>query len=153
MNYLGINHVLLGVTDLERALHFWRDLVGLPPHPRISRWLMINRCTLHFLPLPEVAPESSAFRRFQHVAFQVNDLARAWADLTRAGLKPFQLELNGQETVVERPDQLDTGSGTIFIRDPDGNLAEFIQIGRGMFAQEADPFSGSIYESRAGFIA
>jgi len=36
-------------------------------------------------------------------------------------------------------DPLDFGTGTLFVRDPDGNLLEFLQMGRGFFTEAVRP--------------
>jgi hypothetical protein len=41
---------------------------------------------------------------------------------------------------VNSPDDpLDFGVGTLFVRDPDGNLVEFLQLGHGLFTPEMQP--------------
>ena len=39
-----------------------------------------------------------------------------------------------EEEVMSREDPLEFGIGSIFVRDPDGNLIEFLQLGHGIFA-------------------
>jgi catechol 2,3-dioxygenase-like lactoylglutathione lyase family enzyme len=36
-------------------------------------------------------------------------------------------------------DPLDFGTGTLFVRDPDGNLVEFLQMRRGIFTEDTLP--------------
>jgi catechol 2,3-dioxygenase-like lactoylglutathione lyase family enzyme len=60
--------------------------------------------------------------------------------LLRHGLTPFQADFQGNTRVVSAPDDpLDFGTGSLFVRDPDGNLVEFLQMGRGCFAEDTHP--------------
>jgi catechol 2,3-dioxygenase-like lactoylglutathione lyase family enzyme len=51
------------------------------------------------------------------------------------GLRVFQTGFDGVELeITSREDPLEFGIGSIFVRDPDGNLIEFLQLGHGIFA-------------------
>jgi catechol 2,3-dioxygenase-like lactoylglutathione lyase family enzyme len=65
----------------------------------------------------------------------VERLESILAILLEAGLSPFQANLKGeQRPIVSRDQPLDFGIGTIFVHDPDGNIVEFVERGRGIFA-------------------
>ena len=55
--------------------------------------------------------------------------------LLKGGLKPFQMDFKGDTNEINgEADPLNFGTGTVFVYDPDGNLVEFIQLGRGIFS-------------------
>lgn len=142
MTYLGINHVGLVVTDLSRSREFFIGALGLHQHTRRATWFIAGRCTLHLIEIPEAGDDRSLYRSVQHVALQVDDLNDMLAQLLHAGLAPFQLDFEGNEMPVDDPaSPLEFGVGTLFVRDPDGNLIELIQLGRGIFKDEPDPFA------------
>ena len=96
-----VHHVAVVVADVERALGFWRDTLGLPVELVLP--IEHDRVTIAFLPVGEsklelVQPtdDSTGVARFlagkgegfHHVCFEVADLA---ATLTRLGLDGIEL--------------------------------------------------------------
>jgi glyoxylase I family protein len=142
MNYQGINHVSLLVTNNERARHFFLEVLGLQQHERIPVWFIAGSCTLHVIEIPDAPPvETSPYDVVRHVALQVDNLNELLSRLLAASLKPFQVDIQMQKKPLTDPnDDLSYGTGTIFVFDSDGNLFEFVQIGRGLFAHEPDLF-------------
>jgi catechol 2,3-dioxygenase-like lactoylglutathione lyase family enzyme len=54
------------------------------------------------------------------------------------GQRVFQTGFDGVEKeITSREDPLGFGIGSIFVRDPDGNLIEFLQLGHGIFADRS----------------
>ena len=53
------------------------------------------------------------------------------------GFEPFQTGLSAHERkqVTSAQEPLDYGIGTVFVLDPGGNVVEFIQRNRGIFAR------------------
>jgi len=133
-----IHHVGIGVTDLARARAFYIDTLGFRPHHQIPTWLVLNETSaLHLVPLAIAGPER--LHQVQHVALQVPDLRAALALLLDRGCTPFQIDFAGNiHAVTLTIDPLDFGIGTLFVRDPDGNLVEFLQLGHGLFASAMD---------------
>ncbi|HKU94235.1 MAG TPA: VOC family protein [Vineibacter sp.] len=134
----AIHHVGIGVADLARARAFYVDTLGLQPHHQVPTWLVLNETSaLHLVPLAAVGPARSL--QVQHVALQVPDLRVVLALLLDCGCTPFQIDFAGNvHTVTLTTDPLDFGIGTLFVRDPDGNLVEFLQLGHGLFAGSLD---------------
>jgi len=96
-----VHHVAVVVADVERALGFWRDTLGLPVELVLP--IEHDRVTIAFLPVGEsklelVQPtdDSTGVARFlagkgegfHHVCFEVADLT---ATLTRLGLDGIEL--------------------------------------------------------------
>src|SRR3954468_13433489 len=95
-----VHHVALIVRDLDEALGFWRDTMGLPVELVLP--IETDRVTIAFLPVGEskvelVMPtdETTGVARFlalkgegfHHVCFEVDDLAATLARLQADGLE------------------------------------------------------------------
>jgi glyoxylase I family protein len=113
-----IHHVSLNVSDTDRALGFYRDVLGMPVLPRPDfafggAWLDAgNGRQVHLI---EAGVPGDLG---QHVAFRVDDLDRVVDALRAAG--------------VEVPDPWAVGDTPIrqtFLHDPDGNRLELTQPG------------------------
>jgi catechol 2,3-dioxygenase-like lactoylglutathione lyase family enzyme len=140
MHFQGIQHVSLRVKDLARARRFYADVLGLAPHPEKSNWLGVGQgCPVHLME-PTSALAELPHEPARHFALRVSRLEDIVGLLLRNGVTPFQSDVQQREhcpvTSIEQP--LDFGIGTIFVEDPDGNVVEFIEMGRGIFG-EYDP--------------
>ena len=116
MQIADIHHVSLNVSDLERSVGFYRDVLGMhllprPEMPVQGVWLDAGHGRQVHLILADVPDD-----RGQHVAFAVTDLDATIAELRDAGMK-----------VSDPFDVADTGIRQAFGRDPDGNRLEFTQ--------------------------
>ena len=113
-----IHHVSLNVSDAERSLAFYRDVLGMAtlPRPDFSfrgAWLDAgNGRQIHLI--EGQVPASHG----QHVAFLVGDVDAVIAALRQSGLDVPDAKPVG-----------DTSTRQTFTRDPDGNLLEFTQPG------------------------
>jgi catechol 2,3-dioxygenase-like lactoylglutathione lyase family enzyme len=139
MRFKGINHVGVRVTDMARAERFYIGILGLQPDPERKNWLGFDQgCPVHLmhatvnLPAEPVEPS-------RHFALEVERLETVVDLLLHHRLQPFQADVNQQQRhyITSSSDPLDFGIGTVFIEDPDGNVVEFIQQGRGIFAEVA----------------
>jgi catechol 2,3-dioxygenase-like lactoylglutathione lyase family enzyme len=118
------------VSDLDKAREFYCDLLGLEPLPRPNpgvkgMWLAAGTAQVHVIvgevdgvPLTVRRKELEGRGLAQHFALRVADTRAAAKYMSEHGYGPL-----GDE--VHRPD----GSISVFCRDPDGNLVEFIQTG------------------------
>lgn len=112
----GIHHVSLNVTDTERALTFYRDVLGMadlerPNFPFGGAWLDAGGGRQVHLVEARVPGDLG-----QHIAFEVADLDAVIEQLRGAG--------------VDTPDARPVGATGIrqtFVLDPDGNRIEFTQ--------------------------
>ncbi len=142
VDILSINHVCLVVQNKEAADAFYSGVLGLRPHHKVKSWLVLNAAsTLHLVAIPKSDPkDASPHRTVQHFALQVADLQNLLRTLLAAGQQPFQMDNSMKEhALTDSGDPLTFGTGTVFIRDPDGNLIEFIEEGKGLFSIEMRP--------------
>ncbi len=117
----GIHHVSLIVTDTDKALAFYRDLLGLEQdllRPQLGfpgAWLKIAGQQIHLLELPNPDPVRDRPEhggRDRHVALLVNNLAGLQAKLSEAAIS-YTMSRSGRNA--------------LFCRDPDGTALEFIE--------------------------
>ena len=110
-----LTHAAVLVTDLDRAKAFYGRVLGLTEKPRPNfdfpgAWYDLGECELHLMVTLEALPAAERRpRRDYHVSFQVEDLEAAKRALEEAGLPTRESS---------------SGRGSIFVRDPDGNLIE-----------------------------
>jgi catechol 2,3-dioxygenase-like lactoylglutathione lyase family enzyme len=108
-----IGQIHVSVTDVDRAVAFYRDLLGLPFLFRVAGQPMaFFDCDGVRLYLG--VPESEAFRARGMLYFSVPDVDEAYAELTARGV-PF---LDGPH-VVHRDERSEIRMA--FFTDPDGN--------------------------------
>lgn len=121
----GLHHVSLLVADTERALGFYRDLLGLPVSPErpemafAGAWLDLGAQQIHLLELPSPDPASGRPAhggRDRHLALHITDMDALVARLDAAGI-PYTLSRSGRRAV--------------FCRDPDANAVELIEAPAG----------------------
>lgn len=119
-HYLG--HVVFYVKDLERALRFYRDLLGFKEVGRIfngTAAALTSGRTHHELLLIQVGdapgPSSGRRRGLYHIGIKVgdslDDLRQAKRELEQAGIS-----IDGMSD--------HTVSQSLYLKDPDGNEVE-----------------------------
>jgi catechol 2,3-dioxygenase-like lactoylglutathione lyase family enzyme len=119
----GLHHVSLCVSDLARAMAFYRDLLGLLELPRPDlgipgAWFDVGGgLKLHLIENPEGVP-TGADRLLSiadpHFALWTDDVPAMVAALRRNGLEVLE---NKHRTLSFRQ---------AYLKDPDGNMVEFI---------------------------
>jgi glyoxylase I family protein len=119
--FLAIQHVSVIVADTERALVFYRDVLGLPVDPQRpdlgypGAWLTLGAQQIHLLELPNPDPVTGRPAhggRDRHVALTLRDLDALRRRLEAAGIL-YTLSKSGRRA--------------LFCRDPDSNALEFIE--------------------------
>jgi catechol 2,3-dioxygenase-like lactoylglutathione lyase family enzyme len=140
MKVEAIHHVGLVVKDREAAERFYVGVLGLTRVPERPSWLRLNATNaIHIIPFGTGEAEHP-HHGYRHVALQVADLRPVLHRLLDHGLRVFQAGFDGGEKAITcRDDPLDFGIGSIFVRDPDGNLIEFLRLGHGIFAADDPP--------------
>jgi len=119
---MQFHHASLVVSDTQRAVSFYRDLLGLsvleerPDMGFPGAWLDIGSGQqIHLLELPNPDPVIGRPQhggRDRHLAFKVNTL-----NSIEKKLKTANIEYTRSRS----------GRAALFCRDPDGNALEFIQ--------------------------
>ena len=140
MIYSGINHVNIIVSSAARNREFLVDVLGLEPHDVMPVWFVAGGVVIHVIETEDAGSDMSLYRRLQHFAFEVDDLDEVYKRLVAApehlGLEPFRMGVDMQAQPLQTPQDIDEGIGTVFVRDLDGNLFEFVQPGRGIYSDE-----------------
>ncbi len=123
MRITGIDHVVFNVSDVERALAWWRDLLGLEP-VRLDEWrrgevpfVSVRVSTDTILDLFQLERSGE---NVDHVALRVDD-----ADLD-------ELAADDRFDVVRGPLEVFGARGVgrgLYVRDPDGNVIELRTYG------------------------
>lgn len=113
-------HIALLVSDLERAEHFYSNVLGLQKLERSLKfsgtWYQVGTLQIHLIAVTEVPQdmvEPGKLGRNRHLAFAVTDLSAAKARLHSHGLT-MQMSASGR--------------AALFTQDPDGNVIELSQL-------------------------
>ena len=140
LNDLRFCHLVVGVTDMDRALTFYRGLLGMDvvfdqlisgePFDEVlhsSRkqegrvvggmigGLMVELLSLGGAKAPE-SPKRRGIVGIQNVSMSVTDLDDTYRRITEAGYEPDQ-----------KPFEIG-GVRMFFVKDPDGTPVEFIEL-------------------------
>ena len=116
MRTLGVHHVSLNVDDVDAAVAFYTDVLGLrersdrPDFGFPGAWLDAGRQQVHLIGAP------SPPARGQHFALQV------------ANLQAVVDELRGRGIEVSEPSPVGS-SLQAFLSDPAGNQVELHEVG------------------------
>ncbi|KAH6828502.1 Lactoylglutathione lyase / glyoxalase I family protein [Perilla frutescens var. hirtella] len=121
---VGLHHVGILCENLERSLHFYQNVLGLPinearPHDKLpyrGAWLWVGPGMIHLMELPNPDPLTGRPEhggRDRHACLAIRDVSKLKDILDKAGI-PYTLSRSG------RP--------AIFTRDPDTNALEFTQV-------------------------
>lgn len=118
-------HTMIRVTDLDKSLHFYRDLLGLVETRRVENEK--GRFTLIFLAAPEQAdlakenrwpeieltynwdPDPKPYgigRAFGHLAFRVDDIYATCERLQKAGVTINRPPRDGHMAFIRSPDDI-----------------------------------------------
>lgn len=131
---LGFEHVGMTVSDMDRAVHFYCDLLGL----RLALRKPTDRGQLAFFDtgtgmLEVFAPSASTVDRFRdvphheaglrHITFAYDSVDTIFATLEQAGVEIAERPRDAYNTEVIRR--------VAFVRDPDGILVELIERAEG----------------------
>ena len=137
----AMRHVGIVVQDMEKCLHFWRDIMGLKvvidfweEDKFIDTLQHLNNVKLHMIKLS--APDGSIVellkdkhhptspseanricdRGIRHIAFTVIDVEKSWQILHDNGCEVLSKPINSPDEKAK----------LFFARDPEGNLLEIV---------------------------
>lgn len=117
----AILHVSFIVEDIQTALRFYCDVLGMSVNPQRpdlgypGAWLDCDEQQIHLLELPNPDPVTGRPEhggRDRHAAFAVPNLDALCVSLKEAGVSYTRSK---------------SGRRAMFCRDPDGNALEFIE--------------------------
>jgi len=143
MTIKAVNHVGVRVKDMKVAAAFYSGVLGFKPKQQKPNWLLLeNGQMVHLMPATDDSDEGHDIGDLaRHFALEVDSLEDVATLLLLHGFKPFQAELYkpgggkpGRRNITDTSD-LTYGIGTTFVEDPDGNIVEFIDPSRGIFAE------------------
>lgn len=125
MNPATLDYVVLIIEELDRAVAFYRDCLGLTLSHRAADYAQFvtgsTRLGLYTRkamektlggPIATPAADAPGFE----IGFKVPDVDRAYAELTARGA-----------SAVTPPTTRSWGQRTAYVRDPDGHLIELAQ--------------------------
>jgi len=140
MSELQSHHVGLTVSDLDRAVDFYREVLGLSviaefqvSGKAFATGVDVEGASAQFVHLDggsvrielvayEPAADSQPTPRLNasgatHLGLEVEDLDR------------FYQELPSTVETLSPPQTTETGTRILFVRDPEGNLIEILELG------------------------
>ena len=125
MRFQTPDYIVLVVADLDRALTFYCDVLGLPLGHRsgsfaqlatgVTRVALYERAAMAETLDRELEPPSPDAPGFE-LGFKVDDCDTAYDELVSAGA-----------TLAVPPTDRPWGQRTAYVRDPDGHLVELAQ--------------------------
>ncbi|WP_266082143.1 VOC family protein [Haladaptatus caseinilyticus] len=138
MGELNAHHFGVTVTDLDRAVEFYRDVLNLSVLDRFtvsgtsfSTAVAVDGATGRFAHL------SAGTARVELIEYEPTGEKRGESAINEPGAKHLGLEVDDIDTFFEtlprnveslsKPQTTESGSRILFLRDPDGNLIELIE--------------------------
>lgn len=123
----ALSHVAIQVTDLERSLAFYRDVLGLVEQFRLTNdkdepWLayvkVAERQFIELFPAGKTPYKAPTSAGPVHICLEVDDIHEAFKTITAKNIDP----LHGEPKLEA------DHAWQFWIADPDGNPIEFHQF-------------------------
>jgi len=114
----GLDHVVLRVADIDRAIAFYHDVIGLNVERRLAEIGLVQlRAGSAMIDLVPRSEDEDEGRNMDHFAVQIEkmDVPALTAHLRRHGIDPGE---------VRRRYGAEGYGSSIYITDPDGNTVE-----------------------------
>jgi catechol 2,3-dioxygenase-like lactoylglutathione lyase family enzyme/mannose-6-phosphate isomerase-like protein (cupin superfamily) len=138
---VSLTHVGVGVSDLQKALHFYVDQLGFKEAFRLNKsdgsplliYLHVESSNTFVELFPGHNPPSAPAPMYDHMGFAVKDLQATLHTLKDRG---YPLEADAFEKASKV-----AGDGTkyYFVKDPDGNHVELSELDPGALQLKAAP--------------
>ncbi|WP_335999668.1 VOC family protein [Halorientalis halophila] len=139
MQDLSAHHVGLTVADLDRAIEFYRDVLGLDV---LSRFSVGGEEFATGVGVPGAAADfahlDAGGARVELVAYQPEGDGQPRAELNQPGASHLGLEVDDLDAFYEDlpedvptisdPQTTESGTRICFLQDPDGHLVEVLQL-------------------------
>lgn len=106
----GVNHITLAISDLDTAVRFYRDVLGLSLRKRWSGGAYLEAGDFWICLSPDAATRSTPHPDYTHLAFDVDDAAfdalaarltetgaRVWKDNRSEGRSHYFLDPDGHK--------------------------------------------------------
>jgi catechol 2,3-dioxygenase-like lactoylglutathione lyase family enzyme len=146
------DHVCVAAQSIGSARDFYEGILGFRQN-KTKPWIFranssfaVHACALEPLAqeLPDVVgwgfdtrtldvQSRSLAQLVNHFALTVDSIEAVATQLLDAGMRPFQMDEDGNRRDVDEPANLSYGLGSVFVHDPAGNLLEFGERGRGIW--------------------
>ncbi|HTT78381.1 MAG TPA: VOC family protein [Stellaceae bacterium] len=114
----GLDHIVLRVADIDRAIRFYGDVLGCPIERRLPEIGLVQlRAGAAMIDLVPRTEDEDEGRNMDHFAVQIErmDVPALSAHLRRHGIDPGE---------VRRRYGAEGYGSSIYITDPDGNTVE-----------------------------
>ena len=138
MESLRTHHVGITVTDLDRAVEFYRDVLGLDVLDRFSvsgeafaTGVDVEGATGRFAHL------DAGDARVELVEYEPEGEDRTGGELNQPGTKHLGLSVDDLDAVYDElpedvetlsePQTTESGASILFVRDPEGTLVELLE--------------------------
>src|SRR5712692_5640381 len=118
LRVIGLDHVVLRVADVERAIAFYEQVLGLHVERRLAEIGLVQlRAGAAMIDLVPRTEDEDEGRNMDHFAVQIEtmDVPALTAHLKRHGIDPGE---------VRRRYGAEGYGSSIYITDPDGNTVE-----------------------------
>ena len=143
----GVHHVCVNVSDMEKSLGFYRDLLGMKEtinlkfdndpvmmdlpgtEPKqhivmLSAGNAIVELVQYLEPLGKPDPRRTCDIGMSHISFQVDDILKACEEMKAKGVDTFHREpdfIGSSGGVLE-------GYAYVYLRGPDNEIVELMQV-------------------------
>ena len=118
LRVMGLDHVVLRVTDIDRAIEFYEQVLGLHVERRLPEIGLVQlRAGTAMIDLVPRTEDEDDGRNMDHYAVRIDrmDVPALTAHLKRHGIDPGE---------VRRRYGAEGYGSSIYITDPDGNTVE-----------------------------
>jgi catechol 2,3-dioxygenase-like lactoylglutathione lyase family enzyme len=129
---IRLNHISIVSTNFNRVKLFLETILEYEQHHDVESWFVGTESspTIHVIEIEdaEIPSDDDMFHYYRHFALEVSSLKKILNKALSSGYKAFQMDMEGNEREVNATDdKLDFGIKTLFIRDEDNNLWEFLE--------------------------